>query len=109
MNMTLKSSRYARQRGLSLVTTLVLMLAYPRERYEALGATSFEDFGRRCDGERTPWVEWYDDDKVRRLFGLLSGILSGAKGDQAGWEAGARGLCRAPVPPDPPRRGPDPH
>jgi type IV pilus assembly protein PilX len=27
MNMTLKSSRYARQRGLSLVTTLVLMLA----------------------------------------------------------------------------------
>ncbi len=48
---------------------LVLMLAYPRERYEALGATSFEEFGRRCDGERTPWVEWYDDDKVRRLFG----------------------------------------
>ena len=22
-----------------------------------------------CDGERTPWVEWYDDDKVARLFG----------------------------------------
>jgi len=48
---------------------LALMLAYPRERCEALGATSFEEFGRLCDGERTPWVEWYDDDKVRRLFG----------------------------------------
>ena len=48
---------------------LVLMLAYPRERYEALGATSFEEFGRLCDGERTPWIEWYDDDKVRQLFG----------------------------------------
>ena len=35
---------------------LVLMLAYPRERYEALGATSFEEFGRLCDGERTPWI-----------------------------------------------------
>jgi SAM-dependent methyltransferase len=48
---------------------LALMLAYPRERYEALGCTSFEEFGRRCDGERTPWCEWYDDDKVRNLFG----------------------------------------
>ncbi len=48
---------------------LALMLAYPRERYDALGCRSFEEFGRRCDGDRTPWCEWYDDDKVRRLFG----------------------------------------
>jgi SAM-dependent methyltransferase len=46
-----------------------LLLAYPRERYEALGCTSFEEFGRKCDGDRTPWCEWYDDDKVRQLFG----------------------------------------
>jgi 2-polyprenyl-3-methyl-5-hydroxy-6-metoxy-1,4-benzoquinol methylase len=48
---------------------LALMLAYPRERYEALGCTSFEEFGRKCDGDRTPWCEWYDDEKIRRLFG----------------------------------------
>ena len=45
------------------------MLAYPKERYEALGCRSFEEFGQRCDGERTPWVEWYDDDKARALWG----------------------------------------
>jgi hypothetical protein len=27
-----------------------------------------------------------------RLFGLLAKLLSGAKGDQGGWESGARGL-----------------
>jgi SAM-dependent methyltransferase len=48
---------------------LALMLAYPKERYVAMGAQSFEEFGKRCDGDRTPWVEWYDDDKVLALFG----------------------------------------
>ncbi len=48
---------------------LALMLAYPKERYDAMGVRSFEEFGRLCDGERTPWAEWYDDDKVRALFG----------------------------------------
>ena len=47
----------------------VVMLAYPKERYELSGATSFEEFGRKTDGDGTPWAEWYDDEKVRRLFG----------------------------------------
>lgn len=47
----------------------ILMLAYPRERYIACGAKSFVEFGQKCDGERTPWCEWYDDEKMKQLFG----------------------------------------
>jgi len=47
----------------------VLMLAYPRERYIQSGAKSFTEFGKMTDGERTPWAEWYDDEKVEALFG----------------------------------------
>gem|GEM_PF-2430944 len=47
----------------------VLMLGYPKERYVQLGAKSCEEFGKMTDGERTPWCEWYDDEKVRALFG----------------------------------------
>ncbi len=47
----------------------VVMLAYPKERYEACGARDFAEFGRLCDGERTPWCEWYDDEKIGKLFG----------------------------------------
>lgn len=48
---------------------LVLMLGYPKERFEASGARDGAEFAKTTDGDRTPWVEWYDDDKVRRLFG----------------------------------------
>jgi predicted nicotinamide N-methyase len=48
---------------------MVLMFAYPRERYIQSGAKDFEEFGRLTDGKRTPWCEWYDDEKVRALFG----------------------------------------
>lgn len=47
----------------------IVMLAYPKERYETLGARSFTEFGKMTDGERTPWCEWYDDGKVKALFG----------------------------------------
>lgn len=47
----------------------VLMLGYPKERYIQLGARSCEEFGKMTDGERTPWCEWYDDEKIRALFG----------------------------------------
>ncbi|MBN1917649.1 MAG: class I SAM-dependent methyltransferase [Verrucomicrobia bacterium] len=47
----------------------VVMLAYPKVRYELSGATSFEEFAKKTDGERTPWAEWYDDEKTGRLFG----------------------------------------
>ena len=39
-------------------------LAYPRERWVADGKPSFETWGNITDGEGTPWVEWYDLDKL---------------------------------------------
>jgi SAM-dependent methyltransferase len=41
-------------------------LVYPRERWLREGALPFSDWGRGTDGERTPWVEWHDIEKVRR-------------------------------------------
>lgn len=41
-------------------------LVYPRERWLREGAMSFDTWGQRTDGERTPWVEWYDMEKIRR-------------------------------------------
>ncbi len=44
-------------------------LAYPRERWVREGHMPFEAWGKRTDGERTPWVEWYDFEKLKeRLF-----------------------------------------
>jgi hypothetical protein len=47
----------------------VLMLGYPKERFDALGAKDGSEFGKMTDGPRTPWAEWYDAEKVRTLFG----------------------------------------
>jgi radical SAM superfamily enzyme YgiQ (UPF0313 family)/tetratricopeptide (TPR) repeat protein len=47
----------------------IAMLAYPKERYEQSGARDFAEFGKMTDGERTPWCEWYDDEKISALFG----------------------------------------
>ena len=41
-------------------------LVYPRERWLREGAPPFEPWGKITDGERTPWVEWNDIEKVRR-------------------------------------------
>jgi hypothetical protein len=41
-------------------------LVYPRERWLREGAPSFEQWGKLTDGERTPWAEWHDIEKVRR-------------------------------------------
>jgi 2-polyprenyl-3-methyl-5-hydroxy-6-metoxy-1,4-benzoquinol methylase/predicted O-methyltransferase YrrM len=46
-----------------------VVLAYPKERFVASGAKDFAEFAKTTDGERTPWCEWYDDDKTRQLFG----------------------------------------
>lgn len=44
-------------------------LAYPRERWVREGSLPFDQWGRHTDGERTPWVEWYDFEKLKeRLF-----------------------------------------
>ena len=47
----------------------LLMLAYPYERFIASGTSSGEDFAKTTDGERTPWIEWYDQSKVMQLVG----------------------------------------
>jgi SAM-dependent methyltransferase len=41
-------------------------LVYPRERWLREGALEFAKWGALTDGERTPWVEWHDVEKVRR-------------------------------------------
>jgi SAM-dependent methyltransferase len=43
-------------------------LVYPRERWLKAGSPSFDQWGKMTDGDRTPWAEWYDGDKLcRRL------------------------------------------
>ena len=46
-----------------------LFLGYPKERYDLYGCKNGAEFGRLTDGERTPWCEWYDEKKIRALFG----------------------------------------
>ena len=40
-------------------------LVYPRERWLREGSMPFSTWGTRTDGDRTPWVEWHDIEKVR--------------------------------------------
>jgi hypothetical protein len=44
-------------------------LAYPKERWIRDGSPSFDQWGKFTDGERTPWAEWYDADKLRARLG----------------------------------------
>jgi SAM-dependent methyltransferase len=39
-------------------------LAYPRGRWIREGSLPFDRWGKRTDGERTPWAEWYDMEKL---------------------------------------------
>jgi SAM-dependent methyltransferase len=41
-------------------------MAYPRQRWVREGALEFSKWGKSTDGERTPWVEWYDAEKIKR-------------------------------------------
>ncbi|MDI1249068.1 MAG: class I SAM-dependent methyltransferase [Lacunisphaera sp.] len=43
-----------------------LELCYPRERWEREGSLPFSEWGKKTDGDRTPWVEWYDLEKLQR-------------------------------------------
>jgi hypothetical protein len=40
-------------------------LAYPRERWEGEGRPPFHKWRRKTDGESTPWMEWYDFERLR--------------------------------------------
>lgn len=48
---------------------MVLWLGYPYERFIASGSKDGAEFGKTTDGERTPWIEWYDRAKILRLWG----------------------------------------
>ena len=41
-------------------------LAYPRERWERDGSPAFSVWGTMTDGEGTPWMEWYDLERLRK-------------------------------------------
>jgi SAM-dependent methyltransferase len=41
-------------------------LAYPRERWVREGSPGFDAWGNMTDGLGTPWMEWYDLEKLRR-------------------------------------------
>lgn len=44
-------------------------LSYPRERWVREGSPVYQQWGKMTDGERTPWVEWYDVEKLKdRLY-----------------------------------------
>ena len=40
-------------------------LAYPKVRWEREGKLPFDQWGAKTDGEATPWMEWYDLDRLR--------------------------------------------
>jgi hypothetical protein len=42
-----------------------LELVYPKERWAKEGSPAFDKWGKMTDGDRTPWAEWYDADKIR--------------------------------------------
>jgi hypothetical protein len=41
-------------------------LAYPRERWVRDGGPPFSEWGKMTDGDRTPWVEWYDMERLKQ-------------------------------------------
>jgi hypothetical protein len=52
-------------------------LVYPRERWVREGTMPFDTWGMRTDGDRTPWAEWHDAEKVRHRLrpGKLTTVL----------------------------------
>ena len=45
-----------------------LHLTYPRARWFREGSLPFSQWGKKTDGERTPWAEYHDLDKMHFLF-----------------------------------------
>lgn len=45
-----------------------IQLAYPKSRWVREGSLSFSEWGKRSDGENTPWAEWYDWPKLQSLL-----------------------------------------
>ena len=47
-------------------------LAYPESRWKREGCMPFDKWGERTDGAGTPWVEWYDLNKMKALFNPIN-------------------------------------
>ncbi len=45
-----------------------IQLAYPKSRWIREGKLPFYEWGEKTDGEGTPWIEWYDLDKLLKLL-----------------------------------------
>lgn len=45
-----------------------LQLAYPKSRWNRDGRPPFSRWGQMTDGQATPWAEWYDLPKIRKLM-----------------------------------------
>ena len=45
-----------------------LELCYPRERWVREGCLPFSEWGKKTDGETTPWIEWYDTERLLRAM-----------------------------------------
>jgi len=41
-------------------------LAYPKIRWEREGSLPFDQWGEKTDGPGTPWMEWYDLEKLKK-------------------------------------------
>ena len=60
----------------------VTFLMYPKERWINEGSLPFELWGNFTDGENTPWMEWYDDDKIKDLVGNEYDLIKTTKRGQ---------------------------
>ncbi len=49
-------------------TSRLVMLTYPKERWEKDGSPSFFEWGKMTDGEKTPYAEYYNQEKILKLI-----------------------------------------
>ena len=63
-------------------------LFYPYERWLRQGKMPFSEWGKYTDGERTPWAEWHDAERIKqRLFPAVTTTILDYRfgGGQYGW------------------------
>ena len=63
-------------------------LFYPYERWLRQGKLPFSEWGKYTDGERTPWAEWHDAERIKqRLFPAVTTTVLDYRfgGGQYGW------------------------